>query len=388
VGVPDPAPTERRVATRRDLALVLVLVVASVALVVVDVDPPVRADGDVPGAVGALLAILTCLPALVARRWSAAAACVSLVLAALGLALGYALTLPMFVALLLAGYAGVQGPRRTTALVALVSGTTVAALTVHALDSATLAPIVGAFAFGMVPVLFGDVVGSARREAADARESARRIEQLRDRDVGRAVAEERLRIARDMHDITGHHLSALALQAAGLRMTTTDPEMQEALERIHDIATAALGQTRRALGVMRADDAQHAPAPRLDGVADLLTPARVSGLTVDLTIEGEHLELPEEVEVCAYRVLQEALTNVVRHAAASRVEVVVTHGPRELELRVSDDGRGSGGASSPDGAGLEGMRERVALLDGAVDAGPAPGGGWAVTARIPATLRS
>jgi signal transduction histidine kinase len=386
--VPDTASTDRRVATRRDLTLVLVLVVASVALVVVDVDPPVRSGRNAPGVVGAALAVLTCLPALVARRWSAAAACASLVLAALGLGLGYSLTLPMFVALLLAGYAGFQGPRRTTALVALVSGTTVAALTVHALESATLAPIVGAFAFGMVPVLFGDVVGSARREAADARESARRIEQLRDRDVGRAVAEERLRIARDMHDITGHHLSALALQAAGLRMTTADPEMQEALRRIHDIATAALGQTRRALGVLRADDAQRVPAPRLADAAGLLTPARASGLTVDLRIEGEPSELPEEVEVCAYRVLQEALTNVVRHAVASRVVVVVAHGSRELELRVTDDGRGSGVAPSPDGAGVEGMRERVGLLDGRFAAGPAPGGGWTVTARLPVTLRA
>lgn len=386
--MPDHAATDRRTPTPRDLVLVLVLVVVAIALVLGDVDRPIRDDASDPDVFGVLIATLACLPALVARRWPASAACASLALAGLGLGIGYSLALPMFVALVLAGNAGYHGPRRRTAFVALYAGATVAGLTIDALDGPVAAPMMGAFAFGMVPVLFGDVVGSARREAADARESARRIEQLRDRDVGRAVAEERLRIARDMHDITGHHLSALALQAAGLSLTTAEPETKQALQRIHGIATAALGQTRRALGVLRADDAERVPAPRLADVAGLLAPARAGGLAVELRIEGDPGELPEEVEVCAYRVLQESLTNVVRHADASRVDVVVTHGPQELELRVADDGRGAGATPAPDGVGIEGMRERVGLLGGVLSSGPAPGGGWTVTARLPATLRA
>ncbi len=378
----------RRAPAARDVAVVVVLVAASIVLVLADIDRTIRADARDPDALGIAFATLSCLPVLVARRWPAPAACAAVVVTSLGLGVGYSLALPMLVALLLAGYAGVRGPRRTTAVVGAVAGTAVALLVADSLDDPVFAPMVGAFAFGVVPVLFGDVVGSARREAADARESARRIEQLRDRDVGRAVAEERLRIARDMHDITGHHLSALALQAAGLSLTTAEPETKAALQRIHGIATAALGQTRRALGVLRADDAERVPAPRLADVAGLLGPARESGLAVDLRVQGDPRELPDEVEVCAYRVLQESLTNVVRHAAASRVEVVLTHGPQELELRVTDDGRGAGVEPSPDGVGLEGMRERVGLLGGTLSAGPAPGGGWTVTARLPATLRA
>jgi signal transduction histidine kinase len=386
--VPQHVLSARRAPDARDVAVAVVLVAVSIVLVLADIDRSIRADARDPHAAGVAIAVLSCLPVLVARRWPAPAACAAIVLTSFGLGVGYSLALPTLVALLLAGYAGVRGPRRTTAVVGAVAGTAVALLVVDALDDPVFAPMVGAFAFGVVPVLLGDVIGSARREAADARESARRIEQLRDRDVGRAVAEERLRIARDMHDITGHHLSALALQAAGVSLTTAEPETKESLRRIHGIATAALGQTRRALGVLRADDAERVPPPRLADVADLLAPARASGLAVDLRIDGDPRELPDEVEICAYRVLQESLTNVVRHAAASRVEVVVTHGAQELELRVTDDGRGAGVQPSPDGVGLEGMRERVGLLEGTIEAGPSPGGGWTVTARLPVTLRA
>ncbi len=191
--------------------------------------------------------------------------------------------------------------------------------------------IIGGLAIGATPVLIGDAIRSERERTREAREFARRIAELRDRDVERAVVEERLRIARDVHDITGHHLSAISLQAAGASRATSDPVARGALERIHRLTSEALGQTRRALGVLReSEPAALAPTPRLEHVEQLLEPARDAGLAVDLRVDGAGRPLSDEIEVCAYRVVQESLTNVVRHASATAVHVRVAYGEREL----------------------------------------------------------
>ena len=183
-----------------------------------------------------------------------------------------------------------------------------------------------------------------------------------------------------MHDITGHHLSAISLQAAGASRATSDPVARGALERIHRLTSGALGQTRRALGVLReSEPAALAPTPRLEHVEQLLEPARDAGLAVDLRVDGAGRPLSDEIEVCAYRVVQESLTNVVRHASATAVHVRVAYGERELLVTVDDDG--VGGPGRP-GGGIEGMRERVAIVGGSFAAGPARHG-WSVRASIP-----
>jgi signal transduction histidine kinase len=198
-----------------------------------------------------------------------------------------------------------------------------------------------------------------------------------------------LRIARDLHDITGHHLSAIALQAGGASQATSEPLARQALGQIHELARSALNQTRRAVGLLREDteDATPAPLPRLDSLEHLLAAARTAGVTTHLLTEGPADELPEMAEVCAYRVVQESLTNVVRHAGAHTVTVSLRYGPKALTITVQDDGRGRTPpgrvpARFRTGAGLTGMHERLALVGGTLSAGP-DNNGWVIRACIP-----
>nr|WP_246345827.1 histidine kinase [Conexibacter arvalis] len=280
---------------------------------------------------------------------------------------------PVLVALTLCGAATVECAHRITVPLAVYAGTAIAAAVAVTGDaSPLLVRIIGGGAIGVTAVLIGDAIRSERERAREARELAQR-----------AIVEERLRIARDVHDITGHHLSAISLHAAGAGRATSDPVARAALERIHGLTSEALGQTRRALGVLRepgpARPAARTPTPRLEQVDRLLRPAREAGLAVDLRVEGAERPLSDEVEVCAYRVVQESLTNVVRHAGASAVRVRVVYAERELQVAVDDDG--VGGPGRP-GGGIEGMRERVAIVGGSFAAGPAARG-WSVRARLP-----
>jgi signal transduction histidine kinase len=346
---------------------------------------------DVPGAqetsdrypdlLGALLAVAACAMLAVWRRNPLATAVVALACAAAGLALGYTVVVPIVVGLVLCSQAAIHSVPRVTLPLAAYAGTAMAAaVAVAGTDTPLIMRIVGGLAIGVTPVLIGDSIRSERERTRAAREFARRIAELRDRDVERAVVEERLRIARDVHDITGHHLSAISLQAAGASRATSDPVARGALERIHRLTSEALGQTRRALGVLReSGPATLAPTPRLEHVEQLLEPARDAGLAVDLRLDGAGRPLSDEIEVCAYRVVQESLTNVVRHASATAVHVRVAYGERELTIAVEDDG--VGGPARP-GGGIEGMRERVAIVGGSFAAGPGARG-WSVRASLP-----
>jgi signal transduction histidine kinase len=264
-----------------------------------------------------------------------------------------------------------------------------AAVAITADDSPVLVGIIGGAAIGVTAVLIGDAIRSERERTREAQEFARRTAELRDRDVEHAVAEERLRIARDVHDITGHHLSAISLQAAGAGRTTSDPVAREALERIHRLTSEALGQTRRALGFLRASGpAAHAPTPRLEQLEQLLEPAREAGLAVDLRVDGASRPLSDEVEICAYRVVQESLTNVVRHARATRVRVRVRRTDDELEVQVDDDGQGfgPGEVAARGGQGHLGLRALEGLFGdagGALTVRSARGRGTLVEMRVP-----
>ena len=227
-------------------------------------------------------------------------------------------------------------------------------------------------------------------EAAEAR--AALAEQQREADALRAVVEERTRIARELHDIVGHSLSVMTVQTSGVRRLLRPEQEQEreALLAVERTGREALAEMRRVVGALRdADESPElAPQPSLSRVDKLVAQARETGLPVDLEIEGQPVPLPAGVDLTAYRLVQEGLTNAIKHAAARHAEVRVRYDRGHVEVEVSDDGRGTDGAysaSSDGGHGLVGMRERVSIYGGDLEAGPRAGGGFRLRARIPVT---
>jgi signal transduction histidine kinase len=223
-----------------------------------------------------------------------------------------------------------------------------------------------------------------RREAIAERDETRLA--MADTLQDHAVMGERTRIARDLHDIVAHHVSAIAVQAETARLTTPGlPEQgREHLEAIGQTARDALDEMRRLLGVLREDDgtAQRAPQPGLAQLGELVDTARAAGTSVQLTVSGRVVPLPPGIDLCAYRILQEALTNARRHAPGAAVEVSIRYGASSLKLRVRDHGPGAG-ESEPEGHGLLGMRERAIMVGGTLSAGAAPGDGFVVEAELP-----
>ena len=213
----------------------------------------------------------------------------------------------------------------------------------------------------------------------------RERELIVERDVGAraAVAEERARIARELHDVVAHAISVIVLQARGARHAG-EAERDEALTAIESTAATALTEMRRLLHMLRADDEAMAlaPQPSLHELDHLVAQVRDAGLPVEVRVEGERRELPPGVDVSAYRIVQEALTNALKHAGPARARVSIRYGDDALELEIEDSGAGaSNGAAG--GHGLAGMRERVAVFGGRLDTGPRADGGYAVRARLP-----
>ena len=201
-----------------------------------------------------------------------------------------------------------------------------------------------------------------------------------------AATRERERIAREMHDILAHSMSMVVIQAeAGPVAVRTDPEKAEAaFESISETAREALAQLRRALGVLRSDSAERRPQPGLDALPELVAGIRRTGLTVTMEEDGEPRPVPTDLAATAYRIVQESLTNTVKHAAASSVRVRLGWPAGALRLEVCDDGRGPAGDREVEGHGLVGMRERVATAGGELSIGPGPGGiGYRVAASLP-----
>ncbi len=201
-----------------------------------------------------------------------------------------------------------------------------------------------------------------------------------------AANEERLRIAREVHDVVGHHLSLINVQAGtSLHRFHRDPAQGEAaLAAIKQSSREALRDLRATLGVLRQADeeAPTAPAPGLDRIGDLVESARTAGLTVRSSVSGT-ADPPTEVGLAAYRIVQESLTNASRHAPGAEVAVSVERGPGELRVEVADDGPGRAAPGGAPGSGVDGMRERARALGGELTAGPGPGGGFVVRARLP-----
>jgi signal transduction histidine kinase len=240
--------------------------------------------------------------------------------------------------------------------------------------------------------LLGRFVGDRRVYAAQLEARTAELEQAREELARRAVAEERLRIARELHDVVAHSMSVIAVQSGvGAHVADTQPEeARKALAAIEVTSRAALEELRRLLGVLRQNGEPQGslvPAPGLAGLDTLLAQVAEAGLAVKLRVEGTRPQVPPGVDLSAYRIVQEALTNVVKHAGPAQAQVVVRYGDQEISLEVTDDGRGAaalaGDGRAGGGHGLIGMRERVALFGGDLQVGPRPGGGFRVAARLP-----
>jgi signal transduction histidine kinase len=246
--------------------------------------------------------------------------------------------------------------------------------------------------------VLGDRARVQRALTAGLQERAVRLERERAEEARRAVATERARIARELHDVVAHHVSMMVVQAeAGPVVVERDPARAAgAFEAIAATGRQALVEMRRLLGVLRGDgDGETAPSlapqPGLAQVPSLVEQVGRAGLRVELVVEGPEAPLPAGVDLSAYRIVQEALTNAVKHGGPGRAEVLVRYGERELQLRIWDEGRPAGGGGPPPeagagtapGRGLLGMQERVGLFGGELRAGSGPNGGFTVAARLP-----
>ena len=241
-----------------------------------------------------------------------------------------------------------------------------------------------------IPVLFaiGWLAGFALRERGAQAEAAeeRAAQAERERDIASrlAVAEERARIARELHDVVAHAVSVMVLQVGAVRHGLPEAEDRDALESVEHAGRTALTEMRRLLGAMRSDgeSAELAPQPGLDDLHPLLEELGRAGLPVQLHVEGERYPLPRALDLSAYRIVQEGLTNALKHAQAAEAEVTVRYRAEELELEVRDDGRGSADSDGL-GHGLVGIRERVKIYGGEMTAGTPAEGGFVLSARLP-----
>lgn len=290
-------------------------------------------------------------------------------LAGLYLARGHPIGPILFAVAVAAGLAAV---RRDWPVVAPLCGVGALLLVAAALLSGRFSGVVAVGQAGWIvlPAVAGGAVRRSRTAAARAEEEAQR----------RQVEQERLRLAREVHDLVGHSLSVIALQA-GVALHVRQPEQaQFALEAIRRTSAEALEELRATLAIIGHDEARRSPVGGLARLDALVAEVRRCGLSVRVERDGVERHLPAEVDHAAFRVVQESLTNVLRHAGPAEVTVQLLHEPQHLRVVVVDDG--AGGAAAP-GQGLAGLRERVAALGGHLEAGPTAGRGWRVEAVLP-----
>ena len=225
-----------------------------------------------------------------------------------------------------------------------------------------------------------------RRVIGDRERRAQLAERERDVAAREAVVEERARIARELHDVIAHHVSVMVVQAGAERRTLDDANesTRDVLETIEQTGRGALTEMRRLLGMLRDESADPlAPQPGLDDVPVLVGQLREAGLPVELRVDGDPREVPVGIDLSAYRIVQEALTNALKHAGDAHATVFVRYGADTLELEISDDGTGARMATDSGGHGLVGMRERVALCGGRFQASRNAAGGFTVHAFLP-----
>ncbi len=289
--------------------------------------------------------------------------------------------LPFQLAIALYTLAATPAPRhlRSFGIVSIALTTLTLAVSGH---SAQFGDSASRVVFLVAAMLLGDSIGSRRAYVREIEEKADRLERERDTDARRVVAEEQARIARELHDVVAHALSVIVVQAgAAEEVFQVEPALARMpIRAIDTAARAALSDLRRVLGILN-EDAAYEPQPGLARLDSLIDQVRATGLQVALEIEGRLQPLPATVDLSAYRIIQEALTNTIKHAHAEHARVSVRYGD-DLQLEIRDDGRGTANGNRA-GSGLTGMRERAAMLGGTIDASSSPLGGYLVRARIP-----
>jgi signal transduction histidine kinase len=369
----------------------LALVAASLPAVGYVFEPPDRGLPRGRFVLGWALVLLHTLPLVARRRFPGTV--LALVVGS-GLAFA-ALDLPpvmLGVAILVAVYSVAAYGSWSVALAGL-AGVEVALVAVQLTPGRTgVGTLVGNLGGVAAAWLLGQFAHNYRAYAARLEERTTELEQAREELARRAVVEERLRLARELHDVVAHAMSVIAVQSGvGAHVADTNPqEAAKALAAIEATSRAALEELRRLLGVLRQEDEPQgalAPVPGLADLDSLLAEVGKAGLAVKLQINGTRPPLPAGVDLSAYRIVQEALTNVVKHAGPAHAQVVVGYRDQDVTVEVTDDGRGWVTSASDgrvgSGHGLIGMRERVQAFGGELQTGPRPGGGFRVAARLP-----
>lgn len=241
------------------------------------------------------------------------------------------------------------------------------------------------------PMLVGRESYHRQRRMVDLEARAIRAEHEREQRAAEAVINERSRIARELHDVVAHEITVMTVQSAGARRILEDDQRQAAaaMESAEAAGHRALTEMRRLLGMLRtADPKTTAPQPGLNAIEDLVEQMQIAGLPTDLSVSGEQRPLPAGIDLNAYRIIQESLTNTLKHGGPNaQASVRLDYHNDNLALEVLDDGRGAAATTTSDGQGLVGMHERIVLLEGSMQAGPRPGGGFRVAVEIPIPAR-
>jgi signal transduction histidine kinase len=339
-----------------------------------------RAERGVDDASGLILIALACAPLAWRRRAPIAALALTLIAVVTYGALGYPGDF-VGIAFVIALYSAAAHRGRRTVLAAVLPIAVAAAVGIYtsgpAPDDRWQDVAFNATLLIGLPLAFGRFEFNRRRL----------ILRDRERTATDAATEERARIARELHDVVAHAMGVMVVQAGAARVVVgRDPvEAAAAMRRIEETGRAGLGEMRRLIGVLETDgQAAREPQPGLERMGELLETMRATGLPVEAIVEGEPRDLPPGVDLTAFRVIQEALTNALKHAGDAHARVLLRYGDGSLELEVEDDGRGPPAEGErPPGHGLIGMRERVSLFGGSLETGARPGGGFLVRARIP-----
>ena len=332
---------------------------------------------------GLLFGLAATLPLLVRRRWPFAVLAVTLAAATATPVDGQYL-FPIMVALYTIG--STRSWEATIAAAAAI----VATAWIYILAGGPEFTYDDLLAVGLTSAVtagLGLYVRSRRAHDATLQERAERLQRERELLAERAVAQERVRIAQELHDVVAHNVSLIVVQAQALRATVPDERVAEATAGIAELGREAIAEMHRTLKLLRGGEdqaAERAPQPGLGDLDDLLERSRAAGLRVDVAVEGDPRPLAQSVDLSAFRILQEALTNVVKHAGHAHTTVLLGYRADALELTVTDTGDGAPAQSAaPGGHGLVGMRERAALFGGTLSAGPRGDHGFEVRAVLP-----
>jgi signal transduction histidine kinase len=381
-----------------DSGLALLVTAANITAISVASEP----DSRPPNALAYALGVAIGAAALARRRWPLGVLLASTTL----LLLYYSLNFPgippamaLSVALYTAVDAGYLRWGTAIAVFFLSAGLFVVVGRKHGPGLLEVAQMAQQAALFAVVILLGEVVRNRRRYQDEVQERLRRTAADQEREAARQVAEERLRIARELHDVMAHTITAINVQSS-LALEALDDAPAQARSAVSAIRTAsreAMAEIRATVGLLRQDEdesAPRAPTPELDQLDGLISEAQRAGVRVEMTITGEARPLTATVSAAAFRIVQESLTNVVRHAQAHSVKVALRYDVAGVGISIADDGicaqtetqagKESNQSSAQGGHGLRGMQERVAALDGRLSAGPQPGGGFLVEAWLPA----